>query len=214
MIMDLIILGIFVICLVVSMIRGFALTIIGFCKGIASLVVSWIFCDDLAEYLTTNTAIGENVEAKINSYLTSKWETSQIYQSLPELFKNGSGDFSQSIINGGSEKLASLFMTILCFILIWVAIKIVLILISHLFSKKHRDGAVKKVDTFLGFIFGVVSGVFYVYLFLALLVPVTGFIIPNQTETIMGWFEGARVAQWMYDNNLLLILFRDLLLKA
>ncbi len=214
MIMDLIILGIFVLTIIVCMVKGFARTIIGFCKGIVSLVVSWIFCDDLADYLINKTKIGANVEAKINSFLSAKWEDSSVYGSLPDLFKGKSNEFASTLINDGSSKLSVMLITIACFVAIWIGIKIVLGLFSFLFSKKHNEGGIKKTDTFMGFIIGVVIGAFYVYLFLALLVPVTGFILPNKAETIMGWFEGAKVAKWLYDNNLLLIVFRDFILKA
>ena len=51
----------------------------------------------------------------------------------------------------------------------------------------------------------------YMFVFLALLVPVAGIIMPEQCATIMGWLDSSYFAGDLYNNNLLLILFRDFL---
>ena len=58
---------------------------------------------------------------------------------------------------------------------------------------------------------GVAVGAFYVFLFLALILPITGVIVPNLADNISHWFESSYFAGDLYDNNLLLIIFRDLL---
>ena len=67
------------------------------------------------------------------------------------------------------------------------------------------------MDWLLGLILGTILGVLYVFVFLALLFPVVGLFMPQQCETVMSWLDSSVVAGDLYNNNLLLILFRDFL---
>jgi hypothetical protein len=53
---------------------------------------------------------------------------------------------------------------------------------------------------------GILMGVFMVFLFLALLFPVSSVVAPGSVSQIMGWFDGSIFAQDLYDNNLLLLI--------
>ena len=62
----------------------------------------------------------------------------------------------------------------------------------------------------MGFIFGLVRGVLLVLLFFTVLVPVLGVIWPDMSETIVGLMDGTRLAELLYDDNMILVLIRDL----
>lgn len=211
MAMDIAILAILILTIFMTMRRGFALSVVSFCKGFVSLIVAWIFCDDAADWLMNQTEIGVRTMAKITEGLSCKWESSDIYLALPDLFKeNGGNEFSQSLILDGSAKLAQILLTIVCFVLIVMALRLVLAIIGSAFSHKNNKGFTGKIDWFMGLLLGMILGVLYVFLFLALLVPVAGLIVPEHCQTIMGWLEESMIAGDLYNNNLLLILFRDL----
>ena len=79
---------------------------VNFLKGFVSLIVAWIFCDDMADWLMNKTEAGIKTMTLLSDSLTSKWESSDIYLSLPEVFKE-SGEFATSLIESGTEKLTS-----------------------------------------------------------------------------------------------------------
>ncbi len=212
MIMDIAILIVLVLTIFLSMRKGFALSVVSFFKGFASLILAWFFCDDLADWLMNKTEIGQKAIEHINEGLTAKWENSDIYMALPDLFKeNGSGDISSSLIENGSAKIAQMLLTIVCFVLIVVILRLVLTLIGKVFSYKNNEGFAGKIDWMLGLILGITLGIIYVFLFLALLLPVAGLFMPQYCETIMGWLDNSFIAGDLYNNNLLLIFFRDFL---
>ena len=61
----------------------------------------------------------------------------------------------------------------------------------------------------LGILMGVLLGALSVLLFLALLFPLVGIFLPSYCDTVAGWMDDSYFAEDLYNNNLLLILFRD-----
>lgn len=212
MTMDLIVLGIFVLTLIVCIIRGFALTLIDFLKGIASWVLAWMFCDEVADFLINKTRMGEKVTAKIAEIITNKVDSSNILDMLPKIIRE-SGLFDTSkLIENGSEKIAQVVITVFSFFVIAIALLIILGVLAKILKKRNKDSLASSLDRVLGIILGTVLGLLYVYAFLALLIPVLGLIIPNQAETVMGWFEGSVISRAMYDNNVLIMLLKNYLI--
>lgn len=209
MVMDILIFIVFILTIFLSVRKGFALTVVNFFKGFVSLIAAWFLCDDAADWLMTKTEVGINAMDKINEALSSKWEDSDIYMALPEIFKENGGNFAHSLILDGAGKLAGILLTIVCFVLIVLGLRLVLSVIGGLFSHKKNDGFVGTVDWLLGLTLGIVLGFIYVLLFLALLVPVAGLLMPQYCETIMIWLDESFVAGDLYNNNILLLLFRD-----
>lgn len=212
MVMDIAILAVLVLTIFFSMRRGFALTVAGFFKGFASLIVAWFFCDDLAVWLMSSTPAGTKTAERISEGLSAKWESSDIYMALPDLFKESGGNAAaDSMISQGSMRIAELLLTILCFVAIVSLLRVVLGLLGRAFSHKYNEGFAGVMDWFLGLILGTVLGVLHVFVFLALLLPVVGLFMPEQCETVMDWLDSSVIAGDLYNNNLLLILFRDFL---
>ena len=212
MVMDIAILAVLVLTIFFSMRKGFVLTVAGFFKGFASLIIAWIFCDDLALWLMNSTPVGTRAAERISEGLSAKWESSDIYMALPDLFKESGGSSAAgSMISQSSVRIAELLLTILCFVAIVFLLRVVLGLLGRAFSHKYNEGFAGVMDWFLGLILGSVLGVLYVFVFLALLLPVVGLFMPEQCETVMGWLDSSVIAGDLYNNNLLLILFRDFL---
>ena len=212
MALDITILVILILTIFLTMRRGFVLSVVSFFKGFVSLIIAWLFCDDAADWLINKTEVGIRTMERINQGLSSKWESSDIYMALPDLFKeNGGSQLSDSLILDGSAKLAQILLAIICFVLIVAAIRLVLAIIGSLFSHKNNDGFAGKVDWLMGLVLGLVLGVLYVFVFLALLVPVAGLVGPEYCQTIVAWLDESMVAGDLYNNNLILILFRDLM---
>ena len=212
MVMDILILAVMLLTIFFSMRKGFAMSVVSFFKGFASLIIAWVFCDDLALWLSANTAIGTAITDKINRGLASKWESSDIYAALPDLFKeNGADAAAGSLIADGSARIAGLIITIISFSAIVFMLRVVLAFVGRTFSHQHNEGFAGIMDRILGLLLGTILGILHVFVFLALLLPVAGLFVPEQCQTILGWLDSSVIAGDLYNNNLLLILFRDFL---
>lgn len=212
MVMDILILAVMVLTIFFSMRKGFAMSVVSFFKGFVSLIIAWVFCDDLASWLSANTAIGTAITDKINRGLAAKWESSDIYTALPDLFKeNGADSAAGSLIADGSARIAGLIITIISFSAIVFMLRVVLAFVGRTFSHKNNEGFAGVMDRILGLLLGTILGILHVFVFLALLLPVAGLFVPEQCQTILGWLDSSVIAGDLYNNNLLLILFRDFL---
>lgn len=214
MIMDIIVFAILIATIFFSMRRGFTLTLANFFSGIVSVVIGWIFSDDLAEILFKETFVGTWLTDKLHDGLVLSWQNSEIYQALPALLReesnSGTSWTDSDLITTGSEKLVMFFLTVISFFLIVIGLRLVIRLLKSGFSKKNRYGFRGFVDWFLGLIMGIVLGIINVMIFLALLPAVLGIFCPDMSESLVSWFSGSYAAQDLYDNNLLLVLMRDL----
>ena len=214
MIMDIIVFAILIATIFFSMRRGFALTLANFFGGIVSVVIGWIFSDDLAEILFKETFVGTWLMDKLHDGLVQSWQNSEIYQALPSLLRkesnSGTSWTDSDLITTGSEKLVMFFLTVISFFLIVIGLRLVIGLLKSGFYKKSRYGFRGFVDWLLGLIMGIVLGIINVMIFLALLPAVLGIFCPDMSESLVSWFSGSYAAQDLYDNNLLLVLMRDL----
>ena len=204
MVMDIMVLILFAGTVFFSMRQGFALTVVNFLRCIASLVLGFLFCDDVRDWLLANTGVGTFVEKKVQAELTASLTTaveeSDLYQMLPSILRKQSSDLTGMLAEEGILRLTHTFLTILSFFLIVLAVALVAALLSRIFSKQYQGG-------FLG----IISGLFYVFVFLAVITPLTAMFMPSLSETLAQSFSESRVAGDLYDNNFLLLFFRDFL---
>ena len=119
MIMDIIVFAILIATIFFSMRRGFALTLANFFGGIISVVIGWIFSDDLAEVLFEETFVGTWLTDKLHDGLVQSWQNSESYQALPALLReesnSGTSWTDSDLITTGSEKLVMFFLTVISF---------------------------------------------------------------------------------------------------
>ncbi len=213
MVMDIITGIIFVGAIFLSMRKGFALTVINFIRVIASIVLGVLFCDDVKAWILEKTGldlwIEETLQAQMADRLASAWSETELYAMLPEMLQKETMALTGSLAGEGAASLSGTFLSILSFFLIVLAVGLVCSLLNHIFSKQYRGGFFGFLDWVLGSVMGALSGLFYVFVFLALIAPVTALFMPDLSESLMASLAESRFAGSLYDNNLLLLIFRD-----
>ena len=208
--MDIAVIVIFALTMFLSMRRGFLYTVAGFFKGIASIVVAYLFCGTVGSWIEV-TSVGEATELRITEALSTKWEDSQLYMALPDILKDNSDEISSGVIANSAHEINHYAWMIFSFIIIVVVIRIVCgILMDALKKSREKEGFAGTLDWLLGLIMGIIIGIFVVFLCLALLFPVASLVAPGHAEDIMAWFDGSFFAQDLYDNNILFLLFSSL----
>ena len=165
MMMDILVLILFSLTIFFAMRKGFVMTVVSFLRGIATVVIAWLFCDDLAALLLEKTELGLALTDKIQTGLHEKWTASRVYEILPELFKESADASASSVITDNTDKLANLLLMILCFFLILIALRLLLSLLTRAFSHEYRGGFVGALDWFLGILMGILLGALSVLLF-------------------------------------------------
>lgn len=206
MVMDIIIGIIFVVTVFLAMRKGFALTVIHFVQVIASLVLGFLFCDDLKLWFQTKTNLAELVTEKVaSSWSAPKWEG-----LLPQILQEELDTATGMLVQEAAQKMVEILLSILSFGLIVIGVSLVCTILAHIFSKQYNEGFLSFVDWVLGAGMGCCIGIFYVLVFLALITPITEFFMPDLSETLAASFSESYIAGKIYNHNVLLLFFRGL----
>ena len=186
-------------------------TVAFFTKGIVSVIVAYLLSSPLGRIIE-GTELGATTRLRISEELTEKWQESELYQALPTIFRSDADGMTEDLIEKTASSINHIAWVILSFIAIVVVIRLVLGALVHATKRsKDKDGFTGSLDWFLGMILGVIMGLIAVFLFLALLFPVSSLVAPGHAQDIMEWFNGSFFAQSLYDNNLLLLILSGLI---
>ncbi|MGI6751645.1 MAG: CvpA family protein [Anaerovoracaceae bacterium] len=188
---------------------GFMRTLFHAAGWIASLVLAFLTYPFAASFLKERTPAYAGIYDRVLAKLT---DDSQITgEQMMEGFPSIMGDMVNSIKTSITTTLATGLSTILFSIVVFMGIAI-LIRISFLIFSAWARGKKKKgftgfADGLLGMIIGAVRGILLIFIFLSLLIPLSnlssGTAIANALEISL--FTGT-----LYDNNLLLLIIKDL----
>jgi uncharacterized membrane protein required for colicin V production len=207
MILDIIIVAIILISAYVGKKTGFALTVINFTKWIAIIVLGIIFTRPIKAFLTDNTTMDEWLYKKLQETLL---ETSDF--KYPEFFPENLTNINESIAGNMANSVVGVFMTLMSFLIVLLFIGLIAIILSAIFSKKHnKDNIIGATDGFVGLAFGLLRGILIVCIILAVMIPATGFIMPDKLEAVNKALSDSYIAIILYDNNPLLLFLNNYL---
>ncbi len=182
---------------------GFARTVISALQWVLCLVCGFLFSDDIKDFLY-KIGIGTRMEKSIAEAIAKKADESLV--SIPGLFREWAGNTADYAAKETAQNITGFILMVLAFLAIILSIKLVLFLITHLLSKKYNDGPLAFIDSAGGMILGVILGVFYVLVILAVLVLVLHWLPQNTQDVIMDYLNRSYFTGIIYDNNPLLTL--------
>lgn len=208
-IMDIVVCAVLLLSIIMGARKGAVMTVISFMQWFVCIILGFIFCDKVKALLIDYTTMDDWLNQYILNHIKTSIEESSPYQAMPDLFGSWVNDTSDSFIYGTSAAMTSTLMTVIAFLCIVFGIKIVCFGLVRLFSRKYHEGVVGFFDGFMGFLFGGVRGILYVFLLFAVLVPILGLVFPGLSEAVINSMDDSYIAGFLYNNNVLLILVRD-----
>lgn len=182
---------------------GFARTVISALQWVLCLVCGFMFSDDIKELLY-KIGIGPGMEKSIAAAISKKADDS--LTSVPGLFREWAGNTADYAAKETAQNITGFILMVLAFLAIILSIKLVLFLITHLLSKKYNDGPLAFFDSAGGMILGVILGVFYVFVLMALLVLILHWLPEGTQDAVMDYLNSSSFSGIIYDNNPLLTL--------
>lgn len=210
MILDILAVVVLLFSIVLGVRKGFAKTCFSFMQWFVCIVAGFFLCTPIKAYLTDHTALDEAIHNYILDQIRTTIEESAAYQSVPDLFGSWLQREGSDFLYGSCAALTNITLTVLTFLLAVLALKFVSGILVLLFSKEYHDGVIGCLDSILGFLFGMVRGILLLLLLFALMVPVLTLIPGPLSATIKAAMDQSMIASVLYDDNLLLILLRDL----
>lgn len=184
--------------------KGIVRTILGAFSWVLCITLGFRFTDNVRSWLNENTRIGALLRQSFAAKITGSNDHSELFSSLPNLIREGVQQTEQNAVNEIAAQLTAAVLSILAFFLIVLAVKIVIGLISLLFSKKHQGGAVGTVDGIIGFAAGIFIGCFLILLLYALLIPGMHFMPDSLAEAVTNSLNHSFFSGTIYYDNPLL----------
>lgn len=208
--MDFIIVLILALSAILGARKGFAMTLASFMQWFLCIIAGLLLCNKAKGFLIDYTTLDDSINRTILAHIETSIEDSAPYKAMPDMFSSWVNQGTEDFAYGTSASITNVIMIIVSFLAVVLAIKVIGFLAVYLFSKKYNDGVTGFFDGVMGFLFGLVRGVLLVLLFFIVLVPVLSVVWPGMSETVMGLMDVTRLAELLYNDNMILVLIRDL----
>lgn len=209
---DIIIVLLLILSIINGYARGFIRTFLHAIGWILAMVLAFVWSPKVREWLVTNTKVYENMkELLTDKFADSVPGTAATFSSLPKALSQGLDTVTGNISSLMITRFTDIVFSVFSFVLVVLAIKLVLYILVGILSKKNRRGLTGMVDGVLGALAGGVTGILLVYVLLALLIPLTALVSVDLTQTISEAIDKSFIASEMYNNNLVIMVFKDFL---
>ena len=195
--------------------QGFLENAINSCGWIIGLVVGFVLSPLFKVFLMDNTQLDEVIYASVSEKAQEMFNPIQLEAGVPDILKDSFSELAQSLTGTATDSLASSLsifaMSVLSFVILTIACNLVFKLTLSMGSKKKRRNIVGTMDGIAGLAFGFVKGIIYVFILLALLFPIATMAKPETYAMLMDSLYESNIALELYDNNLLMVIIRDLI---
>lgn len=194
--------------------RGFVHTFIHTVGWIIAVVLGFVWYPHVIEFLKEKTGFYESIHGKIAERIAENagGASNSAMTGIPEVIRDLLDKAIDSATNAlavtMSDSLTNLIFNIIGFLTVAVAIKLILMTVTFLFSKEKNGGFIGGVDGFFGLLAGALKGIILVYILLALMVPITSL---SGSSFLIGQLDGSVLGSYLYDNNLILKMVKGFL---
>ena len=205
--------------------KGIGDTIIRILGIVGGVVLGVLFSDKLSGFLK-QTKLSSSLHEHIFLILSGSEEesgtdvfssgpvtedpsSSIISKSLGNIFGNAVDNAADKAADAAAERLTEIAAGIISFALIVLAIGIVSMIIRHLLKRGREKSVVLGfADRTLGFALGIIRGLLIAWIAVAVLLPVTAWVSPENTMAMADALQQTRAAKVLYDVNPFLLVIR------
>lgn len=197
---DLIVLAIVLLFVFLGYKRGLVKVAFKLCTFFIAIILAFMLYKPIAKIVIENTNIDETIETKITDKILpeGKTETDEIdlSESLPTIILKNSENTVQSIAKSCSNTL----IETACLVLIFIIAKIVLKFVTALADLIAKLPILKQFNKLGGTIYGIIEGLFIVFLGFA----VISLIAPMLDVSVLEAINSSTLGSICYNNNILL----------
>lgn len=209
-IVDLIIIAVVLLFIFLGYKKGLTGSLIKLLSFIIAIVVAFVLYKPVANAVIENTVIDDNIRTTLSATLGVKDKTENTKENVPSTIMN---NINKEIENATDEVKANVIdhttITIVNIgsgIVIFLAVRVILVIIS-LFAKILTDlPVIKQVDKLGGLAYGAIEGIVIVYAVLAV-ISLTSVIWAN--NAVVTAIAKSSLGEMLYNNNIILnLLFK------
>ena len=199
-VVDLMVLSIVLLFVFLGYKRGLVKVAFKLCTFFIAIILAFMLYKPVAKIVIENTNIDETIETKITDKILpeGKTETDEVdlSESLPTIILKNSENTVQSIAKSCSNTL----IETACLVLIFIITKIVLKFVTALADLIAKLPILKQFNKLGGTIYGIIEGLFIVFLGFA----VISLIAPMLDVSVLEAINSSTLGSICYNNNILL----------
>ena len=205
-IIDLVIIGIILICLIIGYIRGLAGSLIKIISFVLSLVIAFVLFVPISNLIIDNTNIDENLEHSIREMIIQDNESeeqnmpSEITEYIGKQVDQAADSAKETIVDSTARDVSLTIVKAGTWFALFIVARILLILLRFVTSLIAKLPVIKQFDKLGGIIYGLLEGLIIVYILLAII----SFISPMLDGTLVNDINESYIGSMMYNSNLLL----------
>lgn len=205
-IIDLVILGIVLLCLIIGYIRGLTGALIKILSFILSIVIAFILFVPISNLIINNTQIDENLEQSIREMIIkdNNEQEEKMPEAITEYISNKIEEASDSakeiVVDNTAREVSTTIIKAGTWIGLFIIARILLIVLSFITSLIAKLPVIKQFDKAGGIIYGLLEGLIIVYVILAII----SFIAPMLSGNLIDSINQSYIGNIMYNNNILL----------
>jgi len=188
--------------------KGFLRTLTGVISIILSFVLALNFSPQVETFIKSTPIyenIYENIEKNVTPTSTNEDEYNTSKLNMPQQMikdiKENTESAKNEVVNTLTQKICDTAVKIVSIILIFLAVRILIMLLLSGFGIIKKLPLIGWFDRMLGALFGFVRGFLVVYL---LLTVVTAFTVFNVENSLVKSINHSEFAKIMYNNNVFL----------
>ncbi len=205
-IVDVVIIGILLICIIMGYVRGLTGALIKIVSFVLSIIIAFVLFIPISNLIIDKTNIDENLEQSIKEMIIGNEQENKenmptaITDYIGKQVENAADDAKEMVANSTANEVAITIVKAGTWIVLFIIARILLILLRFITSLIARLPVIKQFDKLGGIVYGILEGLIIVYVLLAII----SFVSPMMNGTLSTSIEESHVGSMMYNNNLLL----------
>ena len=215
MVIDIIIIAIMASCIFAGYKKGLIGVAFHLVSFIIAILVALLLHGPISNFIIQNTQIDDKIEDMIVKNIDpSRFEEGQTNltkeeQNMPKIVVNYIQEAIQDNVNNAknniedviAERIAITIINIATIIILFILVRIILIVINKIGDMIAKLPIISQFNKTGGIIYGVIEGLFLIYVLLALCLIITPFI---QSTELLSYINTSYIGKMMYNNNILL----------
>lgn len=204
-IVDLVVIGIILLCIIIGYVRGLTGVLINILSFVLSIVIAFVLFVPISNLIIDKTSIDENLEQSIREMIIQDNETedkkmpSAITDYIGKQVEQAADNAKESIVNSTAREVSITIVKAGTWIILFIVARILLVCLRFITGLIAKLPVIKQFDKLGGIVYGVFEGLIIVYVMLAVISFISPMINGNLTNTIEESYIGSK----MYNNNLL-----------
>jgi len=207
MFFDVLIIAIVIACAFFGFVNGFLISLSRVGGWIGALIVAFLFRTQISDWLIKNTDYYERTLARVEA--VCKTFVANYHDGGDP--SGGAGGFSATLARIGdqlataaAEQITVHLWPVLVFVGIVLGIKLLLLILTLILSKKFHGGMIGGIDGVAGLLFGFFQAMVAILIAFALILPLSYTISAKAHDDIKRSMEESTIAILIYENNPLL----------